>query len=74
MTPMIRLILLRSKLTFGKRAEMKQWVKDNGGYSRGSTAEGKVGVEFVFFDEEASMAFCMTFGISPEKCVKGIKK
>jgi len=53
---------------------MKAWVKDNGGYSRGSTTDGKVATEYVFFDEEASLAFCMTFGISPDKCIKGMKK
>jgi len=53
---------------------MKDWVRDNGGYSRGATVGGKVGVEFVFFDEESSVAFCLTFGVSPDKCVKGIKK
>ena len=53
---------------------MKAWVKENGGYSRGATVDGKVGVEFVFFDEKSSMAFCMSFGVSPEKCIKGIKK
>jgi len=61
-------------LNFRKKAEMKAWVKENGGYSRGATVNGKVGTEFVFFEEESSMAFCMTFGVSPELCVKGIKK
>ena len=74
MTLMIRLILPRSTLNFKQRTEMKDWVRDNGGYSRGATVGGKVGVEFVFFDEESSVAFCLTFGVSPDKCVKGIKK